>query len=171
MASKKKSNKIEIIKDTTVGENVLAYNFDEYKDMRSFQKKIVNQAFFDKLALELLDWAENDEMALKLSQFYIKKGIWDGDFYRFCEKSDNLKRAHIWAMQMIGNRREVLGLQKKIDPGMVSYTMAHYDKTWKDLAEWRAAISKDKEETKQTVVVIEKFPTKVSNDKEIIEAS
>ena len=63
------------------------------------------------------------------------------------------------ALQIIGDRREVGGLKKKLDPGMISTTMPHYDQDWKDLAEWRSKLTKDEQEGKGNVtIVMEKFP-------------
>jgi hypothetical protein len=55
-------------------------------------------------------------------------------------------------------RRENGGLRKQFDSGLVSFTMPHYDPTWKELAEWKAKLKSDAEQEQvPTTVIFKKF--------------
>lgn len=114
--------------------------FDEYFDMFSFKTKPVSDTFIDHIAQELVTWVLSDDKAYKLSQFYVKKGIGSDDIKRWENRNKNLLRAHAFALEVLSIRREIGALERKLDPGMVRYTMPHYDKTWKELEEWRAKL-------------------------------
>jgi hypothetical protein len=118
---------------------------DEYFDLGCFKQRPVSERYIDRLAEELVKWARDDEEALKLSQFLIKNGIGDSDFYRFLDRNAKLKQAHAFALEAIGNRREIGALKRKLDSNMVFASMPHYDKDWRYLTEWKAKL-KDAQE-------------------------
>ena len=133
--------------------------YDEYRDMTSFRVKPVSDHFIDKLAQALVSWACDNEDALKLTQFFIQRRIDISYLYRWEQRSENLKMAHEFALMCIGARREIGALKRKYDAGIVASTMAHYDKSWKELEEWRAKLrNKELEDNKTMVVVMERFP-------------
>lgn len=133
--------------------------FEEYQDMLTFKMKPVSDSYIEDMALRLIEWALNNNEAFKLSQFYIAEGIHHSDFHRWLAKNQKLQRAHDIALTAIGNRREIGALKRKLDAGMVSYTMAHYDTSWKELAEWRSKLKQPEGDSGKTqIVVIEKFP-------------
>lgn len=134
--------------------------YDNYRDMLTFRMKPVSDHFIDKLAQELVDWARNNEDALKLTQFFVQKGIDISNLYRWEERNETLKTAHEFALMCIGARREIGAIKKKYDAGIIASTMAHYDPSWKDLEEWRAMLRRKELEQNQTkFVVIERFPS------------
>lgn len=133
---------------------------EEYRDCFTFTMRPLTQAFLDRISSELIQWATHNEDALKVSQFYLSKGIPMNTYYNWLEKYPDFKEAHEIAMQLIGNRREVGGLKRKFDAGIVSYTMSHYDKTWKDMAKEKSELkmaeaAENKNETK--VIILENF--------------
>jgi hypothetical protein len=149
--SKAKKNSIESSK-------VAKKTFFDYLDTFTFKMKPISEDSLDKLAEELVRWAVNDDDALKLSQFYIKHGFYDSDFYNWCARNKNLEIAHKTAMIAIGNRREIGAIKRKYDSGTINTSMSIYDKQWKELAEWKANLNKEKEQVEQKIIVIERFP-------------
>lgn len=145
--------------DNTQDKDKANYVHDEYLDMFTMRQRPVNDAFIDKLAEDLMHWALNDEDALKLTQFYVAKGIWTGDMKRWEARNEKLAKAHQQALIILGNRRETGGLKKKYDAGIVSSTMAHFDPDWKQLAEWRSKLKGEGEGDGKITVVIDAMPS------------
>lgn len=131
---------------------------EEYLSLSDLQPRPVNLAWIEKLAIKLLHWAKTNDNALIIGQFYLYEDICSADYYRWLDKFPVLRKAHEDALEFIGMRRELGGLGKKLDCGMVSYTAAHYDKRcWKKLAEWRSKLTKDENVT-QGIRVVELTP-------------
>ena len=129
----------------------------QYKDF--FQQKMVpmSENGLERLANDIVNWAINDPKALKISQFILKRGIHIDTYYDWVKLYPIIKDANTIALQAIGDRREIAGLYRKLDGNMISFTMPAYDKTWKELQEWRAKL-KEKETNNETkVVVIERY--------------
>lgn len=135
-----------------------AYKFDHYKSLHTWSDTPVNDAWKDQLAQELYQWSRDDEDAYKLSQFYLSRGINNRDFTRWCQEHENLKEAREAALALIGNRREIGGLKKKLDTNIVLSSMSRYDLDWKELAEWRAQLKSESENKSETkIIVMESF--------------
>lgn len=134
--------------------------FFDYLDTFTFKQKPASIPFIERLAVELSNWAVNDEEAIKISQFYIKRGISKQDFTRWMEWVPALKEAYSVAMEAIGNRREVAGLTKKFDSSMVQFTMPQYDQGWKEMNEWRAKLREQiiNQNNGPQIIVLEKYP-------------
>lgn len=147
------------LKDNNIIEkNRKEYVYDEYIDLTNLKTKPASREWLEGLALRLMDWAINNDDALKITQFSLNEKIYHNDLVRWKEKHDFIAKAYSVAMLAIGNRRENGGIKKKYDSGMVSYTMAHYDKDWKELAEWKSKLNAKEEDKPQTkIVIIEKF--------------
>lgn len=127
--------------------------FDEYHDMFSLRLKPVPDAFIDQVAENLVRWALTTEDALILKEFYVLQGMNSTDMKRWCERNENLKRAHQFALMVLGIKREKGALTRKLDAGMVASSMAHYCEDWKALAEWRSALTKTDDQKSQEIHV------------------
>lgn len=119
------------------------YVFDEYISTIDFRKRPVSDNWILQLARRLRDWAVNDPEALTLVSFYNKEGIASRDLARWCERVPALQLAYETAMATIGARREIAGLKRDFDSGIVRTTMPIYDKKFKDLEEWRSSLRAD----------------------------
>lgn len=135
--------------------------FFDYMDTFTFKMKPMSIEGIERIAAELVNWARNNDDALKIAQFWNDKGINHQDFYRWMEWSPALKSAHEITMSILGTRREIGAIQKKFDTGMISFTMPFYDKNWKDNVEWRSSL-KAKEAAEQNnetkIVIMERIP-------------
>jgi len=145
------------------------FKYDEYMDMRIWKRTPVTDAWKDKLAEELYNWAKDDPEALKLSQFYIERGISNPDFERWTETHEKLRMAHDAALIMIGNRRENGTVKNKYNVSIVMPSMPRYDKNWKELSEWRAALraQAEKENRPDIKLVIENFNADIEPVKKV----
>ena len=106
-----------------------------------------------KLAAELVQWANTDEEAWKVSQFYLSKNIGVRTWMEWVNKYPVLKDAQDDAKAAIGNRREIGALKNKLSTAIVNYTMPIYDVEWKLESERIAALKKKEEDTKSNFVI------------------
>jgi len=134
--------------------------WDDEINMLTFQPFPVREQWIEKLARELVDWAVNDKKALKLNQFYSKRGITQQTMNKWRHKSKVLDDACEFAKHAIGDRRETAALYHKMDKSIVGITMPHYDKDWKDLAEWKVKMKAESEAPMLAakVVILERYP-------------
>ena len=133
--------------------------FDTRFDTFQFKEQPVSEQYILEVGKKLIEWAKVTEDALKVSQFCTLMDIHITDIARWRKRVPKMELAFRQATQIIGDRREIGGLKKNLDSGMISQTMAHYDQDWKDLAEWKSKLSKDESESKGNVtIVMERFP-------------
>jgi hypothetical protein len=121
----------------------------DYTCTYSFVQKPANEAFIRKLATDLMEWVRTKE-AFKVSEFYSDKGISKRDWANWVAKWDFLADAVDAAKIVLGNKREIGGLKKKYDSGMIRASMRFYDEDWKTIDV--------EEDNKATIVVMEKMP-------------
>lgn len=121
----------------------------DYTCTYSFIQKPANEAFIQRLAEDMLEWARTTE-ALKVSEFYSMKGISKRDWGRWVVKWHFLAEAVEATKIILGNRREIGGLKRQYDSGMVRASMRFYDEDWKTIDE--------EQDNKETIVVMEKMP-------------
>jgi len=133
---------------------------EDYLDCFSFKMKPITQAFVHRISQELVAWAENDDIgALKVSSFYLKKGISYETWSQWRKKYKEIDHAHKYSTMVIGNRREEGAIRKKFDAGTVNYTMPMYDPEWKELIEWRAKLKEEEKDSGGTkIVILDKIP-------------
>lgn len=134
-----------------------------FRDIITGKERVVSDDWKNKLATELAEWCLQDE-ALKITQFLSFKKVPVDCFYRWIKTNEQLKQAHEFAMRVIGDRREIGALKKKLDGTIVSYTMPHYDKDWKDLVEWRAKLKNEALLNQPTSITIAELLTQKEKD-------
>ncbi len=146
------------LKDNTPEETKPTRVFIEYRDMFTFRMTPISPEGIEKVAQELLDWAMNNNDALKVTQFYHKKGLSGTTVARWKELSPSFNEAHGEAKAIIGNRREIGGLKKDFDSGIVRTSMPIYDKSWRKNEEWRSTLNKEKPTEGGTkIIIMEKY--------------
>lgn len=159
MRPKKTKKDIKTTQSTTDTKPLRKTVYDEYIEGFGFPSKPISKHFIDRLAERLVEWARDDDDALKVSQFFIQENIHQQTVERWMAKYEHLRKAYDFATTAIGNRRELGGLKRKFDSGIVASTMAHYDKDWKKLAEWRSKLRNQEESHNgPKIVVVERFP-------------
>jgi len=133
---------------------------EDYLDCFTFKMSPVTQKFLDRVSNELITWAKTDPDAFKISQFYLDKGFQMKTYYDWVKKYPIMKTAHSQALELIGNRREIGAMQKKLDTNIVSHMMPHYDPQWKEMVQWRNKLKAEADEKSGTkIVVMERFPS------------
>lgn len=100
------------------------------------------QKYYKSLAQELIDWANCDPNAFKLSQFYRAYGIGKSCFYGWVNKSPELKTALEIAKQALGDRREMGAALGVLNPVMIKASMSMYDEDWKKDEDRKALLAK-----------------------------
>lgn len=133
---------------------------EDYFDCLALSYKPVTEAFINRLAQELIRWAETDEDAVKFEQFYAPKYIQRRTFERWIERFDVLRNASEVARSFISCRRELNTLKRKFDASTNNKVMFKYDEDWKDAAmfdnELKAQANKEANSGTQ-FIVMEKF--------------
>jgi len=132
---------------------------EDYLDAFSLRMKPVTQAFIDRLAKELIEWAVYDDTARVVTKFYIHRGIAPQTFYSWVKKHEVLGNAYALAKEAIGIRREEGALDRTFDASFVRYTMPLYSQDMKKLEEWRSSLREEKATQAPQVVVLDKVPT------------
>lgn len=126
---------------------------EDYLDCFTFSYVPVTEAFINRISKELLDWAQNDPEALKMSEFFNKKRIprntWDA-----WSRYPTFKAARALAVEALGNRREKGAIAKKFDPTTINFMMPMYDAEWKAQVEWRAKLKAESEQVQVPQVVV-----------------
>jgi len=123
----------------------------------SHQMEPANNAFFKRIALELMIYARENDRAYSVAGFLHLKGIGDKTWTRWLEKHPHLKECHEEAAAIMCQRRETGAMERKLDGSFVKWTLPMYSKKYKEYEEWRSNLNKDKEESGSKIVVIEKF--------------
>jgi len=114
------------LKSSTNGDYEPTFVFAEYQDMRTLKKMPVNNVWLDALAKELTKWADTHDDAIRFSQFLRKKSMLLVEFHRLAEKSTSLAKAYVYAIDKLGENREVGGSKFKLNWNVLSLTQGHY---------------------------------------------
>lgn len=123
--------------------------FDEYKDFFTHRKIPVSHAFIDKLAEDLINWANNDESAIIAEKFWYLKGIAPNLAQVWRKKHPALKAAYEIAKKRIGIRREEGSLLKKFDNATFFRTALNYSPEFVATTEWQAKLKQEQDEITQ----------------------
>ena len=110
-----------------------------------------------EFALEMVKWVEEHEKCWKLSYFLRHKKISRSTFYRWVKEYPIVNDAREMANYIIAERRERAGIEGKSTPVAIFPYMAMFDPDYKEHAEWKASLTKEKESDTKQVVVIERF--------------
>lgn len=94
------------------------------------RRNVVSPEVIEEMAKCIVKWANEDEAAMKLSQYYLSKGIPSSTFHYLVNKHPVLKTAVECAKELIGNRREIGGLTNKLNANLVMSQMYKYDSSW-----------------------------------------
>lgn len=147
----------KISHSNTTKQNVPSKLFEEVFDIFTLKMKPISITFVEQLGQQFVKYALEDDNALKAMAFFRAKGYGTDDIRRWKERSIKFASAYELGKEIIGDRREIGGLKKKYDAGMITTSMPIYDREWKEQAEWKANLTKEKEQPTTKIVVIEKF--------------
>lgn len=103
------------------------------------QKELpISELVIEAFAKDLVKWASEDDEALKVSQFYLSKGVAYSTYVGWVAKYPCLKVAHDAALRIIGNRREVGAIKNKYNQIMITKVQYLYDDEW-----WTAEVARE----------------------------
>jgi len=159
--SKINPTKNDSTKTTTKGQ------FDYFFEPSTLRQKPISLFDIERLAVKLIHWSQDEEQeALKITQFYNLVGIHASDFHRWLKRSDKLKIAYRNALDTIGTRREIGAIKRKYEVTMIKSAMPIYDPEWKELLKLQAELKKqnDNKFSGDLTVVMDNFGLK--KDKE-----
>lgn len=149
--------------------------YDEYFDFCSFRFKPISEIFLEKLGEDLVKYAtaEHDDKkkeALSIFKFFKQKGIGSDNIKRWRERSEMFNGAYLFALEAIGERRELGAITKDYDSATVRVSMPKYEHkelNWTDAEEWRSKMRAAQDESLSggtKIVVIEKYTEKEKHE-------
>lgn len=141
----------------------------EYYCMKEMQGKPVTQSFLRLMAETLIEWVEDEEV-VSFNEFFRYAKIGSGSFHEYLDRCPELKRAHAYALDVLGARRESGAMKRKLDTSAVWKCQYQYGKNYRDAMEFAAKLAK-REELEEgggtKIVVIEKIVTDPSMQKHV----
>lgn len=112
-------------------------DFEEYYDYAIWKRTPISIEGIERKAEMLVKWARTFPQAYTLKQWLNDNGISGETAQRWMAKSQLFSSAYEFAQGVVGTRREIGGLTKKLSENLVCKTMPIFSKEWRDLAEWQ----------------------------------
>jgi len=156
MATPKKQKKSQTANNSTQPVEKVKI-IDHYPDLFFLQSKPVSEAFIQRVAERMIEWAKKPT-SYRITQFFNEEGIPNTYIYRWMESYPNLKLAHEYAFSMIADRREIGALEKRLDGATMREMQAIWDPAYKSLLEWKSKLAKQEQAQGNVQVIIQKFP-------------
>lgn len=128
---------------------------DLYDDLFTFREMPVSEAFIERVFQEAHEDVIVKGTVLKLTQWFRKKGIPWMTVKRWRDKFSWVEEKYQELLQGVGDNREVGGLTKKLDAGMVQFSMPMYDPDWKQNVEWRSKLKAENDQQGNVTVVMQ----------------
>lgn len=127
IGSKKAPKIIERDKSSTISPWI-----DDYIGCFGMKIKPVTEAFLERVAEELVEWAMKED-SIYLEDFCILKGFNIDVLYRWREKSINLKEAYKFAKMALGSKTYKGSLYGKMKENTAHFLMPHYSEIWMNM--------------------------------------
>ena len=97
---------------------------------RYVKETYFNDETIDQLCRDGVQWAEENNRAVKLGQFFRLKGINKRQWEHLCATNQVVKDAHEAMLEALGDRRELNMLEGKYKEHSNMYVMHNYDEDW-----------------------------------------
>jgi len=137
------------------------YPEKDYNMVYGFKSIPFSKERLDDIAEDLMKWADTDEKALKLNLFLRKNKISRTKWYQWIKENEKLAEAHRFALNCIGDTREIGMLERRYREKGVIFMMPHYDEDWAIREQEQSKLKQDPEQKPTTVkVVMEDFRKK-----------
>lgn len=108
---------------------------DSYLDTQTFERRIVNANWAERVAKELKAWIDRpyppEHPPIKITEFFREAGIYHRDFYRIAKQHEILQQALEYALQVLGDIRERYILENRFNSTAGMYMMGFYDEDWR----------------------------------------
>lgn len=114
------------MKSKAESKNVSQY-FD-YLNTKTLQMHPGSDEYINRLAIELVTWAEERKDAFYIEQFCNLKNILEKTYYEWVKKYPVMQNAHQAAMQHLASRNELI--LRKEDPTSLRYIMPQLSPRW-----------------------------------------
>jgi hypothetical protein len=115
----------------------LSSDYEDYFDMCIWKRTPINIEGIERKAEVLVKWALTYPQAYTLKQWLNENGIDGGTLKRWKERSPVFATAYNFAREIVGTKREIGALTKKLSESMVMGSMPIYSDDWRELAEWK----------------------------------
>ncbi len=118
------------------------------------RKRPISDVIIDDYAKNYIEWATNEEDALRAQDFPLLIGMYPKSFRNLMDRHEGLRRAHEVVKSIIASRREKGAINKKYDTSMIKHSMPLYDHDWKKLCEWYGNIKVKEDEAKKRDITV-----------------
>lgn len=122
--------------------------YQKYKAARFINTR-VDDEFKEELGDKLMEFAYNSDGSDNFVCFVHMLGIHWGCFSKWVKTNDKLRDDYEQAKLIVASKRMKGGLQRKLEPSLVKYTIGFFDPEYKEL--------KDDENQKVKIVVLENY--------------
>ena len=131
--------------------------YEDHFDIFTLRQKPVSDGDLENKARDLIEWVTKTDRAYKIKQWLVFNGISGDTLKRWRARSEVLDEAYKYALMVLGNRREVGWLEKKLDPTCCRLSMPIYDADWKKMEIWRAKLGDDSQSKGNITVICPDF--------------
>ena len=136
-------------------------HFDDYFNTTLYAYVPISEHGLEILGVEFVNWARDDEDALIIEDFFNLRGVPDRALRKWLERSEKFQMIYESGKRFISSRREKGALRRGLAEGMVMRSMPKFDRSWKELEEWRSGLrTKEQAAGKGDIkVIMESFPS------------
>lgn len=128
----------------------------------AFREMPLPDAFFQKMAREIVQWSYTQKGKIRLNQFlrerFIHRNTWD----KWRAKSPDIDWATSWVLRGLGDNREDLLIQGKYPERTFLFIQPNYDKDWLEQHKEYAALKVEQTDTLKGPITINDSAEKVS---------
>lgn len=120
----------------------------------SWKEPNISATYIEQLSMDLLIWAQTNEDAYTIAQFFDQRGIWHDHAPQWIERWPKFARAFAQAKLMIGSRREVAAIKRKIDAKAMMWSQHTYGPEWREIDEYHHTLRMKKESVEDRKITI-----------------
>ena len=136
----------------TANNSIHTNNLPAEPGLFSWKEPRISEASIEQLSMDLLIWAQTNEDAFTITQFFDQRGIWHDQVPQWIEKWPKFARAFAQAKLMIGSRREVAAIKKKIDAKAMMWSQHSYGPEWREIDEYHHALRTRRESAEDKII-------------------
>jgi hypothetical protein len=120
----------------------------------SWREKPMSEAYLHALCEKLLLWAQTDNDAYDIDEFFEANYIWNWQMHLWAKEHEFVANAITQALRILGTRRHKTAFKRLTDAGIMKLTQHLYKKEWhKDVNQYHSDMKKAEEAEKQELHV------------------
>lgn len=129
---KKKTAKAAVVKENRDKSSKVSPWVDDYISCFGLRTMPATEAFLERIAEELVEWAKRDD-SVYLEDFCLLKGFDPTTLWRWEKKNASVSEAYKFAKMAIGSRTYKGALYGKMKESTAHFLMPYYSQTWMNM--------------------------------------